>query len=209
MKTLLILSCLVVISFPVYAAFETNGFLVFEVDRFAYSEVYHDGPETTQKFKVPVTDEFLANFKHVPSQNSGGTGFCCGGGHRGTSTNDGGYGFTWWLNKTADNRWYVHMWGQGYEKIKGVTLASGNPGVTQSMTFKRLEDLDMSYQQSYVNQYDGVNVQFSAKYVPAKDIEADGPIPTAPVRKADRTILFKGDDMGNKPIQLQCLFQEG
>jgi len=45
--------------------------------------------------------------------------------------------------------------------------------------------------------------------VPAKDIEAAGIIPTAPVRKADRTMLFKGDDMGNKPIELQCLFQEG
>ncbi len=88
-------------------------------------------------------------------------------------------------------------------------LSSMNPNVTQSMTIKRLEDLDMSYQQSFVNKYDGVNVQFSAKFVPVKDIEADGIIPTAPVRKADRTMLFKGDDMGNKTIQLQCIFQEG
>ena len=66
----------------------------------------------------------------------------------------------------------------------------------------------MSYQQSYVNKYDGVNVQFSAKYVSAKDIDADGHIPTAPVRKVDRTLLFKADGSKDNPIQLNCIFQE-
>jgi len=209
MKAPLLLIVLIVNGFSACAAIETNGFLVFKVERLAYSEGNHGGSETTQKFKVPVTDEFLANFKNLPSQHSSGTGFCCSGGHSGTSTNDASYGFMWWLDKTSDNRWYVHMWGHGYENIKGVMLSSMNPSVTQSMMIKRLEDLDMSYQQSYVNKYDGVNVQFSAKFVPVKDIEADGIIPTAPVRKADRTMLFKGDDMGNKTIQLQCIFQEG
>ncbi len=185
MKTLLLLIALVASVFPARAATETNGFLVFEVDRYAYAEGQHGGSETKQKYKVPLTCEFRANFKHLPvPMKSSGTGFCCGGGYLGTSTNNSSDRFAWWLERTGDDRWYIHMWGQGYETIKGIMVSSGNPSVTQGVTIKRLEDLDMNYQQSYVNQYDGVNVQFSAKYVSAKDIEADGSIPTAPVRKS-------------------------
>ncbi len=55
-----------------------------------------------------------------PVKNSSGTGFCCGGGHNGTSTNDAGYGV--YMVAEQDLRqlfWYVHMWGHGYENIKG------------------------------------------------------------------------------------------
>ena len=186
---------------------ETNGFLVFELDRYAYGDGHRGGSEIKRKFEVPLTEEFLANFSVSPNGTLAGTGFCCGAGHSWPSTHDATFGFTWWLNQTPDHRWYVHMWGEGTEKIKGVTISSGNPGVTQGLTIKRLEDLDMSYQQSYVNEYDGVNVQFSAKYVAAKDIDAEGPMFTASVRKGDRTMLSKGDNPGNDPIQLFCVFQ--
>jgi hypothetical protein len=207
MKKLLLLLVLIANVLPAGAAVETNGFLVFELDRYAYAEGHHGGSEIKRKFKVPLTEEFFANFTHAPKETIDGTGFCCGAGRRWTNTNDASFGFTWWLNQTADHRWYIHMWGEGTEKIKGVMVSSGNPGVTQSLTIKQLEDLDMSYQQSYVNAYDGVNVQFSAKYVPTKDIEAEGPIFTAPVRKTDRTMLFKGDNSENDPIQFFCVFQ--
>jgi hypothetical protein len=213
MKPKIILCLALVLSgglFGCYAsANETtaNGFLVFEIDRYIYTEGHTGGSEIKQKFKVPLTEEFMSNFKHVPSQNSSGTGFCCSGGN--LKTNNGSTRFTWWLGKTADNRWFIHMWAMGVETIDGVMVNSRNPNVTQSLTIKRLEDLDMSYMESYVNKYDGINISFTAKYVTAKDIDADGPIPAAPVRKADRSILFKGDDLKNYPLEISCLFQEG
>jgi len=185
----------------------TNGFLVFEVDRYTYTEGHTGDSEIKQRFKVPLTEEFISNFKHVPSQNSSGTGFCCSGGN--LKTNDGSTRFTWWLVKAADNRWMIHMWGMGFETINGVAVNSENPNVTQRLTIKRLEDLDMTYMQSYVNKYDGINISFTAKYVTAKDIDADGPIPAVPVRKADRTELFKGDDLRQCPLKVSCIFQEG
>jgi hypothetical protein len=178
---------------------ETNGFLVFEVERVSW---HNDGSEIKQKFKVPLTEEFLSNFKHLPNQNSSGTGFCCSGG-------DGGTQFMWWIRKTADNRWSINMWGEGLETIDGITVSSRNPKSSQSLVIKRLEDLDMSYMLSYLNKFDGINISFTAKYVAAKDIDADGSIPTAPVQKADRSILFKGDDLKNYPLEVSCLFQEG
>jgi hypothetical protein len=186
---------------------KTNGFLVFEVDRYTYTEGHTGGSEIKQKFKVPLTEEFMSNFKHVPSQNSSGTGFCCSGGD--LKTNDGSTRFMWWIRKTADNRWSINMWGEGVETIDGVTVYSRNPKSSQSLIIKRLEDLDMSYMLSYLNKFDGVNISFTAKYVTAKDIDADGSIPAAPVRKADRTELFKGDDLKNYPLEISCLFQEG
>ena len=77
------------------------------------------------------------------------------------------------------------------------------------MTIKRLEDLDMTYMLSYENEYDGISVSFKAQYVTAKDIEADGPIASAQVQKANQTLLFKGDDLTNLPLEIRCVFQEG
>ena len=45
---------------------KANGFLVFEVDRYTYTEGHAGGSEIKQKFKVPLTQEFMSNFKHVP-----------------------------------------------------------------------------------------------------------------------------------------------
>ena len=188
------------------SAVETNGFLVFEIERFAYAEGHKGGSEIKQKFKVPLTEEFLSNFKHLPSQHSSGTGLVCAGGN--SNANDGKTHFLWWLQKTADNRWAINMWGEGDETINGVTRSSRNPAVSQSLIIKRLEDLDMTYQQSYVYNYDGINISFTAKYVAAKDIDADGTIPAAPVQKADGSILFKGDNLKNYPLEISCRFQE-
>ncbi len=57
--------------------------------------------------------------------------------------------------------------------------------------------------------YDGMSISFKAKYVSAKDIEAEGPIPAAPVQKADHSDLFEGDDLSKLPLEIRCLFQEG
>jgi len=207
-KTLLLfLLTFIAISLPAYAAVETNGFLVFEVSRYTSAEGHSGGSEIKQKFKVPLTEEFLSNFKHVPCQSSGGTGFCCSGGN--LKTDESSTRFTWWLGKTADNRWSIHMWGEGFEKVSGLLLDSKDPSVTQCLTIRKLEDLDMSYNFSYVNKYDSIGVSFVAKYVTAKDIDNDGPIPLAPVRKADHSELFKGDDSRNYPLKVSCIFQEG
>lgn len=101
------------------------------------------------------------------------------------------------------------MWGEGVETINGVKVGSRNPSVSQTVTIRKLEDLDMSYMLSYLNTFDGINIEFTAKYVTAKDIEADGPIPAAPVQTADHSELFKGDDLSNLPLEISCLFQEG
>jgi hypothetical protein len=205
MKPLLLLLSFIVISPLTSGALETNGFLVFEVERVPWHNT--GGSEIKQKFKVPLTEEFMSNFSHLPSQNSSGTGFCCSGGN--LKTNEGSTRFMWWIRKTADNRWRINMWGEGVETVNGVTVGSRNPKSSQNLIIKRLEDLDMSYLLSYVNKFDGLNIGFTAKYVSAKDIKAEGDIPAAPVRKADRTELFKGDDLKQYPLEVSCIFQEG
>ncbi len=189
------------------AASETNGFLVFEIGRYAYKTNGHGGNEVVQKFKIPLTEEFLQNFRHLPNQNSTGTGFCCSGGN--LAKEEGSTGFSWWLEKTIDHRWRIHMWSQGVDSIGGTKLNSAHQSCTQSMVISRLEDLDMSYQLSYVNKPVGLNVEITAKYVSAKDIPAEGTIPDAPVTKSDRSPLFKGNDLSHLPITIRCVFQEG
>jgi hypothetical protein len=192
-----------IVSTGFVGAVDTNGFLVLEVDRYTYTEGHTGGSNIHQSFKVPLTEEFMLNFKNVPSQNSSGTGFCCKGGN--LKTSEGGTRFVWWIRKTADHRWRINMWGEGVETINGVKVSSRNPKTSQNMTVKRWEDLDMSYMVSY----NGMNISFKAKYVTSKDIEADGPIPAASVQKADHSELFKGDDLNNLPLEISCLFQEG
>jgi hypothetical protein len=212
MKPKLILCLALVLSGGLFGCYDiasadetkTNGFLVFEIGRYTYDmESNASGSEITQKFKVPLTEEFLSNFKGVPGQNSEGTGFCCAGGK--LKASEYSTGFAWWIHKTADNRWRINMWGDGVETIKGVKLNSPRPTVSQNLTIRHWEDLDMSYMFSYP----GMNISFTAKYVAAKDIDADGPIPAAQVRRADGSILFKGDDLKNYPLEISCLFQEG
>jgi len=96
------------------------------------------------------------------------------------------------------------MWAKGFETIKGVKKDSARPTVSQYSIIKRWEDLDMSYMLSYP----GMNIEFKAKYVMAKDIEAEGHIPAAAVQKADGSALFRGDDLSNLPVEIGCLFQE-
>lgn len=207
MKTLLFLITLIAFSPLTGVAVETNGFLVFTIERGAYGEGRPSGGSVVrQKFKVPLTEAFLSNFKHVSSQNSMGSEFYCGGGNLANSP--GSTRFTWWLHKTADGHWSIRMWGAGFEIIKGVHLNSENPSVTECVTIKKLEDLDMSYNLSYVNMYDSVGISFGAKYMSDKEIQAAGFIPTAPVKKADHSDLFKGDISTNYPIMFQCAFQE-
>src|SRR5262249_44805856 len=143
------------------AAADTNGFLVFKIERFAYST--KDGkstePEIKQSFKIPLSSEFLSNFKNLPNQNSQGTGFCCTSDFKEPQSN--APHFMWWLERTTTNHyWYIHMW-----------ASLRNPSTTQSVTIKNLEDLDMSYQDSYVNMPKGVNVSFSAKYMSAEEMQ--------------------------------------
>lgn len=210
-----LLLCLVLSAFSLCAGVEaqTNGFLVFEVDRANWQEQDKKLMETTekmkvtevkQKFKVPLTEEFMSQFKHLPNQNSEGTGFYCMA--REKKSTAGGTSFTWWIQRTQDNRWAINMWGQGEAIIGGTKVA--RRGASQYVTIKHLADLDMTYQLSYFNKFDGINVSFTAKYVPAKEISARGPIPIAPVKKADQSGLFKGDDQSKFPVELRCGFQE-
>jgi hypothetical protein len=61
----------------VVAAEETNGFLVFELDRYAYAWSHHGGSDIKRKFEVPLTEEFLANFTISSEGTLACTGFCC------------------------------------------------------------------------------------------------------------------------------------
>jgi len=193
------------VSTGIVGAVEPKSFLVFEVGRNTYTitDGRASGPQIQQRFKVPLTEEFISNFRNPRPKTSSGTGFCCGGGNLKTSA--GSTGFTWWIRKTADNRWSINMWAGGVETIKGVKIDSARPTVSQYLTIKRWEDLDMSYMLSYA----GMNISFTAKYVTAKDIEADGHIPAARVQKSDRSELFRGDDLSNLPLEIHCFFQEG
>lgn len=202
MKTYLIAVVIIVLTPFFCPAAETNGFLVFKIERNVHSAANgsSNSSETEQAFKVPLTAEFMSNFKHVPNQNSEGTGFYCGGGFIKSEGSD--HRFSWWLERTADRRWWIHMWGSGTAKssVRGI----GEPAVTQSVTIKNLEDLEMHYQVSD----GGANVTFSAQYMSAAQMQQSGPIPTMPVKKADRTELFKGDISTNWPAALSGGFQE-
>lgn len=189
-----------------HAAEEAKGFLVFEIDRYSYTQGAKGGSEVTQKFKIPLTEEFLSNFKRVPSKNSAGSGFWCNGGNLDTSP--GSTRFMWWIKKTADHRWSINMWGEGVETVNGVNVPSRDPKASQDLRIKNWEDLDMQYMLSYVGKLDGINVAFKAKYVTAEDMKAEEPVPMAPVQKADRSPLFKGDDLSSLPVKIRCGFQE-
>lgn len=204
MKTLLFALVLSAFSLCAKVEAQTNGFLVFEVRR---ANWHAQGTEVKQKFKVPLNEEFMAQFKHLPNQHSSGTGFFCAGGK--PKSSDGDTRFTWWIRKTQDNHWAINMWGQGMETVNGLKTGSMNPQTSQYVKIKGLEDLDMSYHISYANKFDGMSVSFTARYVPAKEIDADGAIPTASVKKADHSELFKGDDTSKLPLELRCGFQEG
>jgi len=204
-----LLYCFILIGFSplINAEVEPNGFLVFEIDRYTYESGGIEKSHIKQAFKIPLTEEFMSNFKNVPSQNSMGTGFWCSGGN--VKNDNGGTRFMWWIHQTADHRWSINMWGKGFETVKGVKVNSWNPSASQYLTIKKWEDLDMAYMLSYVNKYDGLNVSFKVKYMTAKDIQTGGPIPAAPVKKADRSDLFKGDDISNSSLQMSCGFLEG
>lgn len=201
---------LLLVSTGMAGAAETNGFLVIEITRLTYSDATNKSC-IKQSFKVPLTEEFMSNFKYVPNQHSSGTGFLCGGGN--LKTSNGSTRFAWWIRKTTDLRWRINMWGRGVETLNGVAVGSGNPTTSQNLVIRQWEDLDMSYMLTYGGGFgpsaENMNIEFKAKYVTTKDVEADGPIPAAPVRKADGSELFKGDDLSHLPIEFSCLFQEG
>src|SRR5580692_1690276 len=90
---LLFLLSFIVLSPPIYASVQTNGFLVFEIGRYTYSD--QNGSNIQQRFKVPLTEDFMSNFRGVPGQNSMGTGFWCSGGN--LKTSEDSTRFMWWI----------------------------------------------------------------------------------------------------------------
>jgi len=212
LKVLLFLLSFIDLSPLTCATVETDGFLLFEVERYPYStkDGQANGAQIQQSFKVPLTAEFMSQFKHVPvPHNSMGTGFYCGGGN--LKTNEGSTRFMWWIHRTVDNGWSINMWGKGSETVAGVKLDSPYPTASQYMTIKELPDLDMGYQLSFFGRSggSGMNVSFTVKYVSAKDAKILGAIPVAPVQKTDGSVLFKGDDQRGLPVGIACGFQEG
>jgi hypothetical protein len=194
-------------SSSIYAASQTNGFLVFEIERDAYSTNGRTVSDVTERFKIPLTDEFLSNFKHGPiPYQSMGTGFLCRGGV--PAGKSGGMSFAWWMHRTKDHRWYINMWSDGAEKVNGRVMGMGNPSCSQEITIAKLDDLWMRYTLSFVNIPGGVNVGFTAKFEPAKDIVSEKTMLTPPVKRADGSMLFIGGDQSKQPINLDCLFQE-
>jgi hypothetical protein len=187
---------------------EPKGFLVFEIERYLYSTRNGKGEQDgdlKQSFKVPLTPEFMANFKELPGQNSSGTGFYCRAGN--SKSDSTGTGFMWWIRRTADHRWAINMWGKGTEAIAGVKLNSANCNVSQNVTIRNWEDLDMNYMLSFFSKDKGLNVSFTAKYLTAQEMKTAGPIPTAPVETADHSIIFKSENPAQSPIQIECGFQ--
>ena len=212
LKALLFLIGLIVLSPSTFAAGETNGFLLIEVDRYPYSQKDGgpNGAHIQQSFKVPLTAEFMSQFKNLPvPRKSMGTGFYCGGGN--LKKDVGSTGFSWWIHRTADNRWSINMWGKGSETVDGAKLDAPYPTASQSVKIKELPDLDMAYQLSFYGRSNGngMNVSFAVKYVSAKDAKTLDGVPVTPVQKTDRSMLFKGDDQSGLPVEMKCGFQDG
>jgi hypothetical protein len=63
-KKLFLIFAWIGFSISIHAAGQTNGFLVIEISRYTYSmNAPRSTSDVTQRFKVPLTDEFLSNFK--------------------------------------------------------------------------------------------------------------------------------------------------
>lgn len=189
------------------AAVKPNGYLVFEIQRHCFPKGEHDESNVKRKFKIPLTTKFFAGFRSSPSKNSSGTGFYCQGGD--LKSNDGTTRFMWWLRKKIDGRWAIDMWGRGLEVFNKSKQSSWNPTVTQSVTVKAIEDIDMAYMISYLSDNEGVNVTFRAHFVKGEDIGLEGEVPTATVLDFDQSLLQSGDDLTQSPVVISCGFQEG
>jgi hypothetical protein len=190
------------------AAGQTNGFLVIEIDRDAYSTYSgRSHSDMTQDFKIPLTDEFFSNFKNGPIlKQSMGTGFLCRGGD--LKTNNGSTSFAWWIHRKTDHRWYINMWAGGAENVNGRELGSGNPSCSQEIVINKLDDLWMRYMLGFENYPKGLSVSFTARFETAKEMQSEKPMLIPPVKKADGAMLFIGDDQSSGGIYLDCLFQE-
>ena len=203
MKIIFVLPLFLIAISPLARATDnTNGFIVFEIGRYSYYTM-NGGKQSdeTHRFKVALTDDFMKNFDRLPGQNSEGTGFHCGAGNPSNSY------FSWWMERTSDQRWRIQMWSGGGESVDGRQMGSSNPACTQSMVIPRLKDMDMSYQLSFVNEHKGLNVEFSAKYVATQDINSEGIIPDAPIRKAGEPERVDSD-VSIQPFIVNCSFQE-
>ena len=117
------------VSTGIVEAIETNGFLVFEVGRYTYTQRdgRASGPIIQQRFKVPLTEEFMSHFENVRP----GFGFCCRGGN--LKSDERSTAFAWWIRKGADNRWRISMWGSGVETINGLKMDAARPTVNGGM----------------------------------------------------------------------------
>jgi hypothetical protein len=154
-----------------------------------------------------LTDAFMSNFKRLPvPKQSEGTGFYCNGGE--LKTTHGTTHFIWWIQQTTNRHWAVNMWAGGAETVNNVQLYSGNPSVSQDLTIKAWEDLDMSYMLSFQNKPVGLNISFTAKYATADSLKSSETVPTPFVQRADGSVLFKGDNMAELPMEIRCAFQE-
>lgn len=203
-----LLCALILSALPAFThAADPAGYLVIKVTRYTYNENYTVTSGSAQSFKVPLTVEFMSNFKHLPNQNSSGTGFCCGVGN--SDPAQGGPSFVWWIRKTNDDRWAINMWGHDIETVDGVKIDSGRPGRSENLTIKNWECLDMAYPLTFTRGHDGIKVQFTARYISAKDTKTLDPIPDARVLRANRSPLFLGDDPKPQPLKITCIFQEG
>jgi hypothetical protein len=207
MKTFFALLLVLVSSASVSAMDSSPGYLVFTIDR----AIWRSNELESSSFKILLSKDFLAQFKHLPIPfKSSGTGFYCGGGKADSAPSWAGpTAFTWWVRRTSEGRLSINMWGKGNEEINGQHISSHNPSASQYVTFKTWEDIDMGYQLSYLaGRADGLNVGFTVKYHPASDKKLET-IPLAPVRKADQSDLIPGREKDNGGIRLYCGFQEG
>ena len=189
---------------------EPKGYLVFGIDRFVYLGSDTKGMETKQEVKVPLTAEFMANFKNLGNQTRMGTGFYC---LNARLDGNGGTGFAWNIHKTNpyDNRWAITVWADGGEEINGARATARNPSVQENFVVRNLEDIEMNHMVSYsggLNPRGGVNVSFSVKYVSADDHKTLDSIPAAEVKKANGKVLFKGGDAASSSGHMSFSFQE-
>jgi hypothetical protein len=182
-------------STSVFALDSQPGYLVFKLSRHSYQQ---GSKNESFSYKVALNEEFRRQLKNLSDEPLRSTGFYCGGGTPKQTV------FTWWAHPVKNGKVYINMWGQGAEEVTGRSISSRNPSVSQYVTFKSWQDVDMTYQLSYVNNTaDGLNVSFEVKYLPATANEISK-IPFAPIRKADESVITLKDA---QLARFQCGFQ--
>jgi hypothetical protein len=187
----------------------TNGYLLISVEKFTYhNSDPNKRPQNVDEkraFKVLMDQNFMSQFKKLPTPTSSGTQFLCSAGDI-VSPVEPGMQFTQWFAPGQDGKVLTWFWAEGSEKVDDNLVSAHNAVATTYVRAPSWQTLDTTEQLSFVNNYDGINISARFDYVDETDASLKDAL-LAPVRAADYTNLVAGDSQDGMDLKVSCLFQ--